>query len=175
MTKENSNYDSGNDLNLEVAVLAGGCFWGVQELINDLEGVVTSEVGYTGGHLENPTYEDICRGDTGHAEAIKIEFDPKLLSFDKLLDFFFTMHDPTTVNQQGNDRGTQYRSAIFYTNEAQNSAAQKAIQRAQTSGLWKSPVVTELVPASEFFSAEGFHQDYLKKNPGGYSCHYIRG
>ena len=155
--------------------MAGGCFWGVQELINDLEGVVTSEVGYTGGHLENPTYEDICRGDTGHAEAIKIEFDPKLLSFDKLLDFFFTMHDPTTVNQQGNDRGTQYRSAIFYTNEAQNSAAQKAIQRAQTSGLWKSPVVTELVPASEFFSAEGFHQDYLKKNPGGYSCHYIRG
>ena len=158
----------------EIAVLAGGCFWGVEELIRQLQGVVETAVGYTGGTKEQPTYEDICTGKTGHAEAVQIEFDPARISYEELLRFFFRMHDPTTKNQQGNDKGTQYRSAIFYNSAEQKLAAEKIKREVDESGKWKRPLVTEIVPAVVFYAAESYHQDYLQKNPGGYNCHYVR-
>lgn len=159
---------------LETAILAGGCFWGMEEVIRKLPGVISTEVGYTGGELENPKYEDVKTGRTGHAEAIKIQFDPAGLSYGALLDLFFEMHDPTTPNRQGNDVGSQYRSAIFYTGTGQQQDAAAAIERAQASGLWKRPITTEILPAKKFWPAEEYHQAYLKKNPGGYTCHYFR-
>jgi peptide-methionine (S)-S-oxide reductase len=156
----------------EKATLAGGCFWGVEELIRKLPGVVNTEVGYTGGTTEHPKYEDVKTGRTGHAESLEIEFDPATISYDQILDHFFRLHDPTTMNQQGNDRGTQYRSVIFYHDEKQREAAEQAKVRAQAK--WPRPIVTQIVPASQFWIAEDYHQDYLQRIPWGYNCHYVR-
>ncbi len=157
-----------------VATLAGGCFWGMQELIGVQPGVLGSRVGYTGGTTANPTYEMVCTGRTGHAESIEITFDPSKTSFESILRFFFRMHDPTTVNRQANDVGSQYRSAIFYHDEAQHQIAQKVKAEVEASGKWPSKLVTEIAPAGAFFTAEDYHQDYLEKHPNGYRCHYVR-
>jgi peptide-methionine (S)-S-oxide reductase len=156
----------------ETATLAGGCFWGVEELIRKMPGVIDTTVGYTGGTLANPRYEDVKTGRTGHAESVEIVFDPSKISYDQILDFFFRLHDPTTKNQQGNDIGTQYRSAIFFHDEKQREAAQRALDRAELR--WRRPIVTEIVPATQFWSAEDYHQDYLQRIPWGYNCHYVR-
>jgi methionine-S-sulfoxide reductase len=158
----------------EIALLAGGCFWGVEELIRQLPGVISTEVGYTGGELKNPRYENVKTGNTKHAEAIRIEFNPKILKYEELLRYFFRLHDPTTLNRQGNDQGTQYRSAIFYTTPEQKKLAEKIKNEINLSKKWKNPVVTEITPASIFYPAEDYHQKYLQKNPGGYTCHYLR-
>ena len=159
----------------ETAILAGGCFWGVEEILRAVPGVLDTDVGYTGGWLENPTYHDTHDSKSGHAESIKIEFDPSVLSYESLLeDWFFRLHDPTTLNRQGNDRGTQYRSAIFYTSDEQRQAAERVKARVSASGLWKNPIVTEIVEATTWYSGEDYHQDYLQKNPGGYTCHFLR-
>ena len=155
---------------LPKATLAGGCFWGVEELIRKLPGVVSIQVGYTGGTVRNATYEH----HEGHAEAVKITFDPKKISYEDILLFFFKLHDPTTLNRQGNDLGTSYRSAIFYHDEAQRETAERVKARVDKSGAWKRPVVTEIVPAKEFWTAEEYHQNYLQKHPHGYTCHYVR-
>ncbi|HZG26493.1 MAG TPA: peptide-methionine (S)-S-oxide reductase MsrA [Chitinophagaceae bacterium] len=157
-------------MSIEKAILAGGCFWGVEELIRELPGVVSTVVGYTGGDVANATY----RNHGTHAEAIEITFDPTRLSYRKLLEFFFQIHDPTTRNRQGNDRGTSYRSAIFYLDETQKETANALIQEMTDSKKWPGPIVTEVVPASDFWNAEEEHQNYLQKNPYGYTCHYIR-
>jgi methionine-S-sulfoxide reductase len=156
----------------ETATLAGGCFWGVEELIRKLPGVTDTTVGYAGGTLDKPQYEDVKTGRTGHAESLQIVFDPSKITFDEILDFFFRLHDPTTANRQGNDIGTQYRSAIFYHDDAQREAAERAIQRAQPK--WPRPIVTEVVPFTNFYEAEDYHQDYLQRKPNGYTCHYLR-
>lgn len=156
------------------AILAGGCFWGVEELIRNLKGVLQTEVGYTGGVTPRPTYNDVKTGTTGHAEAIRIVFDPAQISYEDILKYFFRLHDPTTLNRQGNDRGTQYRSAIFYKSPEQKEVAERVIVEVDRSKKWKNPVVTTVIPASEFYPAEDYHQDYLQKNPGGYTCHFLR-
>lgn len=150
-------------------ILAGGCFWGLEDLFRDRPGVVATEAGYTGGENENPTYEN----HPGHAEALEITYDTEKTSFKELLDFFFCVHNPTTLNQQGNDRGTSYRSAIFYQNEEEKKEAEEFIAIVNASGRWKDPVVTTLEPFSIFYKAEDYHQDYLQKNPGGYTCHAV--
>lgn len=155
---------------LKTATLAGGCFWGVEELIRKMPGVVETEVGYTGGSVANATYQN----HEGHAEAIKITYDPSKISYDKILEFFFTIHDPTTVNRQGNDVGTSYRSAIFVHDDEQRQIAERVKAKVNQSGAWKRPVVTEIAAAKEFWTAEAYHQDYLQKNPNGYTCHYVR-
>jgi peptide-methionine (S)-S-oxide reductase len=154
----------------ERAVLAGGCFWGMQDLIRRRPGVISTRVGYTGGNVPNATY----RNHEGHAEAIEIIFDPQKLSYRKLLEFFFQIHDPTTKNRQGNDVGTSYRSAIFYTSEEQKRIAQETIADVEASGLWPGKVVTEIKPPAEFWEAEPEHQDYLERIPNGYTCHFVR-
>jgi peptide methionine sulfoxide reductase msrA/msrB len=160
---------------LETAILAGGCFWGMEDLLRQIPGVVETQVGYEGGKTAHPTYADVHKGTTGHAEAVKVVFDPKKLSYDDLLEkWFFRMHDPTTKDRQGNDLGTQYRSAIFVTSAEQMKVAELAKNRAQTSGRWKNPIVTQIVEAGPFTPAEDYHQKYLEKNPGGYTCHYLR-
>jgi peptide methionine sulfoxide reductase msrA/msrB len=158
----------------EVATLAGGCFWGMEELLRKLPGVLDVEAGYTGGKVADPGYERVSSGATGHAEAVKISFDPTKTSYDEILRFFFRIHDPTTINQQGNDRGTQYRSAIFVHSATQRIAAQNIIAEVNGSGKWRKPVVTEVSPAGAWYRAEDYHQDYLQKHPSGYTCHYIR-
>lgn len=159
----------------ETAILAGGCFWGMEDIFRKVPGVIDTEVGYAGGSTPNPTYQDVRTGATGHAESLQVVFDPSVLSFAELLEtWFFRMHDPTTVNRQGNDRGSQYRSAIFYLSEEQKKTAQEIKAKVDASGFWPEPVVTEISPASGFTPAEGYHQDYLEKNPGGYTCHYMR-
>lgn len=158
----------------ETATLAGGCFWGMEEIIREIPGVLSTQVGYTGGATERATYLHVKTGQTGHAESVKIEFDPTKLKYETLLEWFFRMHDPTTKNQQGNDVGTQYRSVIFFHSPEQRATAERVIARVDKSGAWKKPVVTELVAASAWYDAEDYHQDYLKKNPGGYTCHYVR-
>jgi peptide-methionine (S)-S-oxide reductase len=157
-------------MNTEKAILAGGCFWGVEELIRGLPGVSSTIVGYTGGDVRNASY----RNHGTHAEAIEITFDPARLSYRKLLEFFFQIHDPTTKNRQGNDRGTSYRSAIFYMNETQKETAGKLIEEMTASHKWPGPIVTEVVPASDFWNAEEEHRNYLQKHPYGYTCHFIR-
>ncbi len=160
---------------VEVAVLAGGCFWGVEEILRDVPGVLDTEVGYTGGWLENPTYHDTHDSKSGHAESIRVTFDPSVLSYEELLErWFFRLHDPTTLNRQGNDVGTQYRSAIFPQNSQQRLAAEAVIERVNASGRWKSPITTSIEPASTWYPAEAAHQDYLRRNPGGYNCHFLR-
>ena len=166
---------SGCEATVEEAILAGGCFWGMEEILGQIPGVIETTVGYTGGSTPNPTYEQVKTGRTGHAEAIRIVFDPKRVSFQDLLDrWFFKMHDPTTKHQQGNDRGSQYRSAIFVTSEKQRELAELAKRRAGESGRWKNPVVTEILPAGSFTPAEDYHQKYLDKHPGGFTCHFMR-
>ncbi len=158
----------------ETAVLAGGCFWGVEEIIRKISGVIKTTAGYSGGTTANPTYKEVCTGATGHAEAIQVEFDPARLSYEALLDYFFRMHDPTTLNRQHNDVGTQYRSAIFYTSEAQKQTAERVKARWDKSGKFSRPITTEITAATKFYSAEEYHQKYLVKNPGGYTCHVLR-
>jgi peptide methionine sulfoxide reductase msrA/msrB len=159
----------------ETAILAGGCFWGMEELLRKIPGVLETDVGYTGGKTAKPTYSDVHDGTTGHAEAVRVVFDPSKLSYADLLEkWFFRMHDPTTKNRQGNDVGTQYRSAIFVTSQAQRKVAEDVKARAGKSGRWKNPIVTEIVEAGTWTPAESYHQDYLQKNPGGYTCHYMR-
>jgi peptide-methionine (S)-S-oxide reductase len=154
----------------ERAILAGGCFWGMQELIRKHPGVTATRVGYSGGDVKNATY----RNHGTHAEAIEIIFDPEKLSFRRLLEFFFQVHDPTTPNRQGNDRGASYRSGIYYTSEAQREVAEDTIDEVNASGLWPGKVVTELKPAGDFWEAEPEHQDYLRRFPDGYTCHFVR-
>ena len=154
----------------ERAILAGGCFWGMQQLIRRFPGVVSTRVGYSGGDVTNATY----RNHGTHAEAIEIIFDPDKTSFRNLLEFFFQIHDPTTRNRQGNDVGTSYRSAIFYTNDAQRLLAEDTIADVDASGLWPGRVVTEVAPAGDFWEAEPEHQDYLERRPNGYTCHFVR-
>lgn len=158
----------------EYATLAGGCFWGMEEIIRKLPGVIETTVGYTGGNTPRPTYQQVCTGATGHAEAIQIAFDPAQTSFRELLGFFFRMHDPTTLNRQHNDMGTQYRSAIFYHGDEQKRVAEEVKAAADSSVKFRRPIVTEITAAGEFFPAEDYHQDYLQKNPGGYNCHVLR-
>ena len=157
-------------MNTERAVLAGGCFWGMQDLIRKQEGVVSTRVGYSGGDVSNATY----RNHGTHAEAIEIVFDPQRTSFRRLLEFFFQIHDPTTPDRQGNDRGMSYRSAIYYTSPEQQRIAEDTIADVEASGLWPGKVVTELAPAGDFWEAEPEHQDYLERYPEGYTCHFIR-
>lgn len=154
----------------ERAVLAGGCFWGMQALLRRHEGVISTRVGYTGGDVPNATY----RNHGTHAEAVEIIFDPDKVSYRELLEFFFQIHDPTTLNRQGNDIGMSYRSAIFYTGEEQKRIAEDTIADVDASGLWPGKVVTEVVPAGDFWEAEPEHQDYLERYPDGYTCHYVR-
>ena len=154
----------------ERAILAGGCFWGVQDLFRRYDGVISTRVGYSGGDVPNATY----RNHGTHAEAIEIVFDPAVLSYRTLLEFFFQIHDPSTKNRQGNDKGTSYRSAIYYTSDAQKATAEDTIRDVDASGLWPGKVVTELEPAGPFWEAEAEHQDYLELFPNGYTCHFPR-
>jgi peptide methionine sulfoxide reductase msrA/msrB len=158
----------------ETALLAGGCFWGMENILRDIPGVLDTEVGYSGGDLAEPSYESVSSGRTGHAETVRVVFDPKVLSYEALLGYFFRMHDPTTLNRQENDVGTQYRSAIFYLSEQQRAVAQAVKERVNTSGKWKSPLVTQIVAAGKFWKAEDYHQDYLVQHPNGYTCHVLR-
>ena len=160
--------------NLEVATLAGGCFWGMEDLFRRVPGVVQSDVGYSRGALETAKYEFVKQGTTGHAEALQITFDPAQVSYEQVLDFFFRIHDPTTLNQQGNDIGSQYRSVIFAHNDDQKRIAQEMIERVNRSGSWEKPVITAIESFKAFYPAETYHQDYLMKNPGGYTCHFVR-
>lgn len=160
--------------NYQKAILSGGCFWGVEELFRKLDGVVKTEVGYSGGDVPNPTYDIVKTGLSGHAESIEITFNPQKISYEKILKFFFTIHDPTQLNRQQNDVGSQYRSEIFYLNDEQKIIAQKVVAQAEKSGVFKKPIVTKISKAKTFYSAEEFHQDYLQKNPYGYTCHHVR-
>ena len=166
--KKNSNVKT------EKIALAAGCFWGTEEFFRKIPGVVKTEVGYTGGTTNNPKYEEMADDHTGHAEAVMIEYNPAQVSLEKLLDQFFKMHDPTTKNRQGNDRGLQYRSAIFYHSESQKEIAVKFKSKVEASQAWKAPVVTEISNFEKFWPAESYHQKYLIKNPGGYDNHYLR-
>lgn len=160
---------------VETAILAGGCFWGMEDILRTVPGVLDTDVGYCGGVTEAPSYQQVRTGQTGHAESVRIVFDPAVISFAQLLEqWFFRMHDPTTLNRQGNDRGTQYRSVIFTTSEEQAHVAQEVKERVAASGRWSGSIVTQILPAGPFTLAEDYHQDYLEKNPGGYSCHYMR-
>lgn len=157
-------------MNTERAVLAGGCFWGMQDLIRRYDGIISTRVGYTGGEVVNATY----RNHGSHAEAIEIIFDPAKISYRELLEFFFQIHDPSTPNRQGNDRGASYRSAIFYTSDEQKQIAEDTISDVDASGLWPGKVVTEVTPVSVFWEAETEHQNYLERIPNGYTCHFVR-
>jgi methionine-S-sulfoxide reductase len=159
---------------LETATFAAGCFWGTEEFFRKIPGVVSTRVGYTGGTKDHPKYEDTTTGTTGHAESVELQFDPKKVSYNALLDQFFKMHDPTTLNQQGNDVGTQYRSAIFFHDKEQEKEALAFKAKVDQSWAWKAPVTTEIAKAGTFWPAEDYHQKYLEKNPGGYDNHYLR-
>ncbi len=156
------------------ALLGAGCFWGVEQILRTMTGIISTEVGYAGGKTQNPSYEEVCTGQTDHAEVVSIEFDPTLLSYEALLDIFFRLHDPTTLNRQHNDIGTQYRSVIFTYSDEQKEVALKVIKRIDEEKVFKNPIVTQVLPAPVFFSAEAYHQDYLIKNPAGYMCHILR-
>lgn len=158
--------------NLQTATFAAGCFWGIEEVFRQIKGVKSTMVGYTGGHHENPTYADVCTDQTGHAEAVQIQYDPKEISYEQLLEVFWTIHDPTTKNRQGPDIGSQYRSAIFYHNPEQEAIAKKSKEKWDSSGKFRNKIVTEIVPASKFYKAEEYHQKYYQKKSFG-SC-YIR-
>ena len=155
---------------LETATLAGGCFWCVEAVFDDLNGVEDVVSGYSGGHTDNPTYRQVCDGNTGHAEVIQIRFDPSLISFKEILQVFFSVHDPTTLNRQGNDIGTQYRSAIFYHNDEQKRVAEETIREIEDEGIWDAPIVTEVVPFEKFWPAEDYHQEYFANNASQPYC-----
>ena len=157
----------------EVATLAGGCFWCLEAVYDRLEGVVSAESGYMGGHTPNPTYKRVCDGDTGHAEVVRVSFDPGTVSYRELLEVFFSIHDPTTLNRQGNDVGTQYRSAIFYHSPEQKAEAEKFIAELEAEKVFRDPIVTEVVSAAEFFMAEGYHQEYFENNPYQPYCQFV--
>lgn len=161
-------------MNHDKATLAGGCFWGMEELIRQWPGVISTRVGYTGGATENPRYESVKMGRTGHAEAIEIIFDPDRTSYALILQRFFKIHDPTTPGRQGNDVGSQYRSAIFFHDDQQKKTAEEVIAIVDAAHFWPKPIVTQLEAATVFYPAEEYHQKYLVKNPGGYTCHYER-
>ncbi len=158
----------------EIATLAGGCFWGMEDILRAIPGVTNTVVGYTGGSVDNPSYDIVKLGTTNHAESIEVEFDPAKITYAEILGFFFRMHNPTTVNQQGNDKGSQYRSAIFYHNDEQKIVALDVIKKVDASKKWDKPIVTQVLPATKFYPAEEYHQDYLKKHAGGYTCHWLR-
>jgi peptide-methionine (S)-S-oxide reductase len=158
---------------METATLAGGCFWCLEAVYDELKGVESVESGYSGGARPNPTYEQVCSGATGHAEVVQITFDPNVVSFRELLQVFFTIHDPTTLNRQGNDIGTQYRSAIFYHSEAQRVEAEKLIAELNNEGIWDAPIVTQVVPLEKYYPAEEYHQEYFARNPGQGYCQAI--
>ena len=158
---------------VETATLAGGCFWCTEAVFNRLKGVTKVIPGYTGGSLPNPTYQQVCSGETGHAEGIQVEFDPQVISYQTLLEVFFHLHDPTTLNRQGNDVGTQYRSAIFYHDEKQKQTAQKIIRDVQTKNVYPGKIMTGIVPFKNFFKAEDYHQDYYTKNSYQPYCQYV--
>jgi peptide-methionine (S)-S-oxide reductase len=157
----------------EVATLGGGCFWCLEAVYDQMEGVRWVESGYMGGSLADPTYEQVCMGRTGHAEVVQVTFDPAVTSFREILEVFFSIHDPTTLNRQGNDVGTQYRSAIFFHSAAQESVARQVIAELTAGQVWPNPIVTEVTPASTFYEAEGYHQEYFERNPGQGYCQYI--
>lgn len=166
---------AGCESSFETAILAGGCFWGMEEILRAIPGVIETDVGYAGGASRSPTYEDVRTGKTGHAESVRIVFDPKKITYAEILEkYFFRMHDPTTTNRQGNDVGSQYRSIIFVGSADQRKVALEVKNRVDKSGKWKSPIVTEIVESTGFTPAEDYHQDYLQKHPGGYSCHFMR-
>jgi peptide-methionine (S)-S-oxide reductase len=148
----------------EVATLAGGCFWCLEAVFDELKGVVSVESGYSGGKVQNPTYAQVCDGDTGHAEVVQVTFDPQVLSYSDLLTVFFSIHDPTTLNRQGADAGTQYRSAIFYHDQAQKEAAEQVIKKIESAAIWDNPIVTEVTPFDKFYMAEDYHQEYFAHN-----------
>ncbi len=158
----------------EKALLGAGCFWGVEHILRTIPGIVATEVGYAGGTTKNPTYQEVCSGATNHAEVVLVEFDPAIISYEGVLDVFFRLHDPTTLNRQHNDIGTQYRSVIFTYSPEQQEKARQFIQKVDASHVFKNPVVTQVMAAPEYFSAETYHQDYLIKNPTGYMCHILR-
>lgn len=157
----------------EIATLAGGCFWCLEAVFDDLKGVLAVESGYSGGHLVNPTYRQVCDGTTGHAEVVQVTFDPDVLAFKDLLKVFFTVHDPTTLNRQGNDVGTQYRSAIFYHSDEQKAAAEAVIRELTAELLWSQPIVTEVTPFDKFYLAEDYHQEYFANNPNQPYCRAV--
>ncbi|HEX7284555.1 MAG TPA: peptide-methionine (S)-S-oxide reductase MsrA [Candidatus Angelobacter sp.] len=159
--------------NLQTAILAGGCFWCLEAVFDRLDGVESVESGYMGGHVKRPAYREVCEGTTGHAEVVRITFDPEKTSFTELLDVFFTVHDPTTLNRQGNDVGTQYRSAIFYTSDEQRRQAEEAIAKLNASRAFSAPIVTTLEPAKEFFMAEDYHQEYFANNSYQPYCQFV--
>ena len=161
-------------MSTEKATFGAGCFWGVEVAFANIHGVTATAVGNEGGQLERPTYKDVCTDSTGHAEVVELEFDPAQVTYEQLLDAFFELHDPTTLNRQGPDWGAQYRSAIFYTSNEQRQIAERIKAQVDKSGKWARPVVTEITKAGVFYPAEEYHQDYLQKNPAGYNCHYLR-
>lgn len=168
------NEDTNNNTKYEKAILAGGCFWGLEELVRKLDGIIDVKAGYSGGKIKNPIYKLIRTGLTGHAESIEVTFDPNKITYETILRFFFQIHDPTTLNRQGNDIGNQYRSAIFYINDEQKRTALELIKKANDSGVFPGEIVTQVTKAKEFYDAEDHHQDYLQNNPGGYTCHKVR-
>lgn len=172
--KYSAIFDNTKKTQTETAILAGGCFWGMQNVLRQVHGVIDSRVGYTGGSLPNPTYEQSSTGKTGHAESIEVKFDPTQLSYEELLKVFFRMHNPTTVDRQGNDTGSQYRSEIFFLNDSQKETALRVKELVEKSGKWGKPIVTRIEPAKTFYAAEEYHQNYLVKHPDGYNDHYLR-
>ena len=161
------------DAGKEIATLAGGCFWCLEAVFDDLKGVDSVESGYMGGKTVNPSYEEVCSGETGHAEVAQLSFDPKQVSFKEILEVFFVIHDPTTLNRQGNDVGTQYRSAIFYHSAEQKAAAEQVIANMSAAKVYEDPIVTEVVPASKFYVAEDYHQEYFRRNPAQPYCAFV--
>lgn len=157
----------------ELATFAGGCFWCIEAVFDQIPGVLRADSGYTGGHVANPSYEQVCSGDTGHAEAVEIEFDPARVSYEQLLDLFWQAHDPTQLNRQGNDVGTQYRSAVFYHSEAQRVAVEASLDKLRKSGKYHDPIVTQVVPATTFYKAEGYHQEYYVNNRSQGYCRFV--
>ena len=168
-----NDYDKIRPGSISDATLAGGCFWCLEAVYDELAGVRKVVSGYAGGTVSNPSYEQVCTGSTGHAEVVRITFDPEVVSYEDILAVFFTIHDPTTLNRQGNDVGTQYRSAVFYHDEGQRAAAQQAIREMDETGPWGGRVVTEVVPLTEFYPAETYHQDYFRRNPGQPYCRVV--
>ena len=158
---------------LEVATLGAGCFWCVETIFEEVQGVISVESGYAGGHIKNPAYKEVCGGYTGHAEVVQVTFDPNILSFEEVLEIFWHVHDPTTLNRQGNDVGTQYRSAIFYHSEEQKAVAEASLQSTDASGLWEKPIVTEISPFTNYFPAEDYHQNYYNLNPNQGYCSIV--
>jgi len=157
----------------EVAILAGGCFWCLEAVYDDVQGVLSVESGYSGGHAANPDYQQVCSGATGHAEVVRVTFDPAVISYQEILEIFFTIHNPTTLNRQGADVGTQYRSAIFYLDEQQKKTAQQVIAQIEAAGIWDAPIVTQLAPFEVFYITEDYHQEYFKNNPYQGYCQVV--